>query len=216
MPEKVDYTQLPNATIKRLPQYYRLFKRFVDDKITRTNSREISEEMGVDAATVRRDFSLFGELGRRGYGYETNTMRDFFAFILGNEVDVNIAIVGLGNLGSALLHYPFQRRNKLRITQGYDVAGHPLVGTTTENEIPIYDIQTLGNHLQEADIHTAILAVNTDHAQEAADKLVAAGVKGILNFTPVLLQVPASVYVQSIDLTKELQTLIFFMNNNPA
>ncbi|MDR0298804.1 MAG: redox-sensing transcriptional repressor Rex [Streptococcaceae bacterium] len=214
MSEKEYYTDLPKATVKRLPQYYRLFKRLVDEKTLRTNSREISEEIGVDSATVRRDFSLFGELGRRGYGYDSLALRDFFANLLGNEVATNIVLVGVGNLGRALLNYPFQRRNKLHIVQAFDIAENPLVGTKTESGIPIFDIVDLKEKISESDVRTAILSVDTPHAQKVTDMLVGAGIHGILNFTPVFLQVPDNVVIQSIDLTKELQTLIFFMNNS--
>lgn len=213
MTEKPTINTLPKATIKRLPQYYRLFKQFTEEKHDRTNSKEISENIGVDAATIRRDFSLFGDLGRRGYGYDTDVMRNFFANLLGNERDTFIALIGVGNLGHALLNYPFQRRNHLHISQAYEIASHPMVGKTSDAGVPVYDIKDLKKNLTQADIHTAILSVGTDHAQEVTDTLVAAGIKGILNFTPTFLQVPDEVYVQSIDLTKELQTLIFFMNN---
>lgn len=214
MPDKESYTDLPKATVKRLPQYYRLFKRLVEENIMRTNSREISEEIGVDSATVRRDFSLFGELGRRGYGYDSLALRDFFANLLGNETATHIALVGVGNLGRALLNYPFQRRNKLHIVQAFDIPENPLVGSKNEAGIPIYDISEMKKQVQKKKIRTAILSVDTIHAQEVASMLVDAGIKGILNFTPVYLQVPEDIVVQSIDLTKELQTLIFFMNHN--
>lgn len=211
--KNVNYRELPKATIDRLPQYYRLFKQFVDRGIARTNSKEIADIMGVDPATVRRDFSLFGELGRRGYGYKTESLRDFFAEILGNESDTNVAIVGVGNLGHALLNYPFQRRNRIKISQGFDLPSNPLVGKNADNGIPVRDIKDLKKHIQADKIQTVILAVSTTSAQEVAEQLVEAGVHGILNFTPVHLDLPEDVYVQSIDLTKELQTLIFFMRN---
>ena len=88
----------PKATAKRLPQYYRLFKSLVEENVTRTNSQLISEKIGVDAATIRRDFSLFGELGRRGYGYETKVLRDFFGELLGQDQETHIALIGVGNL----------------------------------------------------------------------------------------------------------------------
>ncbi|GAB2027423.1 redox-sensing transcriptional repressor Rex [Lactovum odontotermitis] len=205
---------LPKATIKRLPQYYRLFKSLVDEKTMRTNSRQISEKIGVDSATVRRDFSLFGELGRRGYGYDSLALRDFFANLLGNDSATDIVLVGVGNLGRALLNYPFQRRNKLRIVQAYDVPDNPLVGTESTSGISILDISDLKENIRQAKIETAILSVDTEHSQDVADKLVEAGIHGILNFTPVFLKVPDNVFVQSIDLTKELQTLIFFMKHS--
>jgi len=206
-------TQLPRATAKRLPRYYRLFKRLVEENTERTSSKQISEIIGVDSATIRRDFSLFGELGRRGYGYDTKELRDFFGQLLGNETDTNIVLIGIGNLGRALLNYPFHKRNKIHITQAYDVAGNPLVGTRTESGIPIYNITDLKKNLTTTDIKTAILSVNTESAQEVAELLVDAGIKGILNFTPFRLSLPSDVTIQTIDLTKELQTLIFFMNH---
>ncbi|GAA3253912.1 Redox-sensitive transcriptional regulator (AT-rich DNA-binding protein) [Lactococcus lactis subsp. lactis] len=202
---------LPKATAKRLPQYYRLFKSLVEENVTRTNSQLISEKIGVDAATIRRDFSLFGELGRRGYGYETKVLRDFFGELLGQDQETHIALIGVGNLGRALLHYQFQDRNKMRITQAYDISGNPLVGTQTDDGIPIYNISDLEKNVKKSDIKTAILSVRKENAQEVVDTLVKAGIKGFLNFAPIRLKVPSDVVVQSIDLTKELQTLLFFM-----
>ncbi|OFI46776.1 redox-sensing transcriptional repressor Rex [Floricoccus penangensis] len=204
---------LPKATAKRLPAYYRLFKKLYNDNVERTNSQQIAENLGVDSATVRRDFSYFGELGRRGYGYETKTLRDFFSELLNDGQETNIALVGVGNLGRALIHYRFHERNKMRITQAYDVAGNPLVGTTTDDNIPIYNISDIKKNLANDDIETAILSVQSQHAQEATDILVDAGIKGILNFTPQRLSVPDDVVIQSVDLTSELQTLLFFMKN---
>lgn len=203
---------LPNATAKRLPQYYRLFKNLVDENVTRTNSTIISEKIGVDAATIRRDFSLFGELGRRGYGYETLALRDFFADLLGQDQETHIALVGVGNLGRALINYSFHDRNKMRITQAYDVAGNTYVGTKTNDGIPIYNISDLEKNIKNSDIKTAIVSVPKENAQEVADLLVSSGIKGILNFAPIRLHTPDDVVIQSIDLTKELQTLLFFMN----
>ncbi|WEV60174.1 redox-sensing transcriptional repressor Rex [Streptococcaceae bacterium ESL0729] len=204
---------LPKATAKRLPAYYRLFKKLYNGNIERTNSRQIADSLGVDSATVRRDFSYFGELGRRGYGYETKVLRDFFAELLNDGQETNIALVGVGNLGRALIHYRFHDRNKMRITQAYDIAGNPLVGTTTDDGIPIYNISDIKKNLEKDGIETAILSVQSEKAQEAANLLIDAGIKGILNFAPRRLEVPDDVIVQSVDLTSELQTLLFFMRN---
>lgn len=204
---------LPKATAKRLPQYYRIFKQLVADKVERTNSQAIAAKLGVDSATVRRDFSLFGELGRRGYGYDTTTLRNFFSDLLGDSAETDIALVGVGNLGRALINYRFHDRNKMRITQAYDIAGNPLVGTTTDDGIPVYNISDIKKNLPESHIKTAIISVQSDRAQEVADILIDAGIKGILNFTPGRLHVPDDITVQSIDLTSELQTLLFFMND---
>lgn len=208
--------ELPKATAKRLPQYYRIFKQLVADKVDRTNSQEIAKKLGVDSATVRRDFSLFGELGRRGYGYDTVALRNFFSNLLGDSAETNIALVGVGNLGRALIHYRFHDRNKMRITQAYDVAGNPLVGTKTEDGVPVYNISDIKKNLADTNIETAIISVQSDSAQEVADILIDAGIKGILNFTPRRLEVSDDITVQSVDLTSELQTLLFFMQDKKA
>ena len=208
--------ELPKATAKRLPQYYRIFKQLVADKVDRTNSQEIAKKLGVDSATVRRDFSLFGELGRRGYGYDTVALRNFFSNLLGDSAETNIALVGVGNLGRALIHYRFHDRNKMRITQAYDVAGNPLVGTKTEDGVPVYNISDIKKNLADTNIETAIISVQSDSAQEVADILIDAGIKGILNFTQRRLEVSDDITVQSVDLTSELQTLLFFMQDKKA
>ena len=138
---------------------------------------------------------------------------DFFGNLLGDSAETNIALVGVGNLGRALINYRFHDRNKMRITQAYDVAGNPLVGTKTDDGIPIYNISDIQKNLADANIETAIISVQSDRAQEVADLLIEAGIKGILNFTPRRLQVPENITVQSVDLTSELQTLLFFMQD---
>jgi redox-sensing transcriptional repressor len=140
-------------------------------------------------------------------------LRDFFSELLGDSADTNIALVGVGNLGRALINYRFHERNKMRITQAYDVAGNPLVGTKTDDGIPIYNISDIKKNLESSNIETAIISVQTDRAQEVANVLIEAGIKGILNFTPGRLEVPDDITVQSVDLTSELQTLLFFMND---
>ncbi|EGJ26562.1 redox-sensing transcriptional repressor Rex [Streptococcus porcinus] len=203
---------IPKATAKRLSLYYRIFKRFYADQIEKASSKQIADAMGIDSATVRRDFSYFGELGRRGFGYDVSKLMNFFADLLNDHSTTNVLIVGCGNIGRALLHYRFHDRNKMQISMGFDVDSHPMVGTNTADGIPIYGMSTLKEHVEKTDIETAILTVPSVQAQEVADQLIAAGIKGILSFSPVHLQVPADVIVQYVDLTSELQTLLYFMN----
>jgi redox-sensing transcriptional repressor len=212
--KKQDYSDLPKATARRLPQYYRTFKKLVSEGTARVNSQGIADLLGIESATVRRDFSYFGELGRRGYGYDTRQLRQFFADLLGDDQETGIALIGVGNLGRALINYRFHDRNQLAIKQAYDIPENPLVGTSSKDGIPVYDIDDLDVHLKDDDIKTAILSVQSEKAQEVTDELVAAGIKGILNFTPRKLKVPEDVVVQSVDLTSELQTLLFFMNQH--
>lgn len=208
--KKEKNTTIPRATAKRLSLYYRIFKRFHAGNIEKASSKEIAEAIGIDAATVRRDFSYFGELGRRGFGYDVKKLMDFFAEILNDNSITNVMLIGVGNMGRALLHYRFHERNKMRIVMAFEADDHPAVGTIDEN-IPIYGISDIKEKNAEAKAQTAILTVPSNKAQEVADLLVKAGIKGILSFSPVNLSLPKDVVVQYVDLTSELQTLLYFM-----
>ena len=202
---------IPKATAKRLSLYYRIFKRFHAEKIERANSKQIAEAIGIDSATVRRDFSYFGELGRRGFGYDVNKLMTFFAELLNDNATTKVLLVGVGNVGRALLHYRFQERNRMQLVMAFDTDDNELVGTQTEDKIPIYGISQIKDKIAQEDIKTAILTVPSVKAQEVADLLVDAGIEGILCFSPVNLNLPRHVVVQYVDLTSELQTLLYFM-----
>ena len=207
-------TTIPRATAKRLSLYYRIFKRFNAEKIEKANSKQIAEAIGIDSATVRRDFSYFGELGRRGFGYDVKKLMNFFADLLNDNAITNVMIVGVGNMGRALLHYRFHERNKMKVVMAFDTDDHPEVGSTTSDGIPIYGISQIKEKIQSGNVQTAILTVPSVTAQEVASILVQAGVKGILCFSPVNLSLPKDVVVQYVDLTSELQTLLYFMRKN--
>jgi len=204
-------TTIPRATAKRLSLYYRIFKRFNAEKIEKANSKQIAEAIGIDSATVRRDFSYFGELGRRGFGYDVKKLMNFFADLLNDNAITNVMIVGVGNMGRALLHYRFHERNKMKVVMAFDIDDHPEVGSTTSDGIPIYGISQIKEKIQSGNVQTAILTVPSVKAQEVASILVQAGVKGILCFSPVNLSLPKDVVVQYVDLTSELQTLLSFL-----
>ena len=205
---------IPRATAKRLSLYYRIFKRFNAENIEKANSKQIAEAIGIDSATVRRDFSYFGELGRRGFGYDVKKLMNFFANLLNDNSITNVMIVGVGNMGRALLHYRFHERNKMKIVMAFDTDDYSDVGTTTNDGIPIYGISQIKEKVQEGNVKTAILTVPSVKAQEVASVLVDAGIKGILCFAPVHLSVPKDVVVQYVDLTSELQTLLYFMRKD--
>lgn len=203
---------IPKATAKRLSLYYRIFKRFHSENIEKASSKQIASAIGIDSATVRRDFSYFGELGRRGFGYDVKKLMNFFADILNDTSTTNVLLVGVGNIGRALLHYRFHERNKMKITMAFDTDDNEQVGERTADGVPIYGISSIKDKLVGTDVKTAILTVPSSKAQEVADTLVEAGIKGILCFSPVHLSLPKGVVAQYVDLTSELQTLLYFMN----
>ena len=137
---------------------------------------------------------------------------NFFADILNDTSTTNVLLVGVGNIGRALLHYRFHERNKMRIAMAFDTDDNELVGSKTVDGIPVYGISDIKAKIQGTDIQTAILTVPSNAAQEVTDRLVEAGIKGILSFSPRHLSLPKGIVAQYVDLTSELQTLLYFMN----
>ncbi|UQS82441.1 redox-sensing transcriptional repressor Rex [Bombilactobacillus folatiphilus] len=203
--------QIPNATIKRLPLYYRYFQFLNDSKRDKISSSELAKAVQVDSATIRRDFSYFGSLGKRGYGYEIAPMLEFFKELLNQSQTTKVALVGVGNLGSALLNYNFSQTNNIQITAAFD--NNPSLINTVVNGVRVYNVDDLATELTTQEIDVVILSVPVASAQKVADQLVEAGVKGILNFTPIRVATPDTVRVHNVDLANELQTLIYFLNN---
>ncbi len=206
-----DQVKIPRATLKRLPLYYRFVSSLKSKGIDRVNSKAISDALQIDSATIRRDFSYFDELGKKGYGYNIDSLLDFFKSELSESDMIKIAIVGVGNLGKALLTYNFSIHDDMTITEAFDVK-EDVIGQKIGNVI-VKDNDELVTTLKKEEIDVVILTTPERVAQKVTDELVQAGVKGILNFTPGRINTPSDVQVHQIDLGIELQSLLFFMKN---
>jgi redox-sensing transcriptional repressor len=177
----------------------------------KVSSTELSEAVQVDSATIRRDFSYFGELGKRGYGYDVQDLMQFFAKTLNDDQMTNVALIGVGNLGSALLKYKFHQSNSIRVSAAFDV-NPDIVGRIVDG-IPVYPMTDMKEQIAIQQIDIAILTVPAQRSQDVVNELVEAGIKGILNFTPARITAPSDVLIQNVDLTNELQTLIYFLHS---
>ncbi|WP_435739273.1 redox-sensing transcriptional repressor Rex [Enterococcus faecalis] len=203
---------IPKATARRLPLYYRYLRMLHDTGKNKVSSTELSEAVQVDSATIRRDFSYFSELGKRGYGYDVENLMNFFAKTLNEDELTNVALIGVGNLGSALLKYKFHQSNSIRVSCAFDV-NEDIVGRIVDG-IPVYPMEDMMEQIRVQQIEVAILTIPARKAQEVVNKLAEAGVKGILNFTAARLVAPPEVLIQNVDLTNELQTLIYFLHHD--
>ncbi|OAO76618.1 Redox-sensitive transcriptional regulator (AT-rich DNA-binding protein) [Anoxybacillus flavithermus] len=201
--------KIPQATAKRLPLYYRFLKNLHASGKQRVSSAELSEAVKVDSATIRRDFSYFGALGKKGYGYNVNYLLSFFRKTLDQDETTEVALFGVGNLGTAFLNYNFSKNNNTKIVMAFDVDPDK-VGTEVGG-VPVYHLDELEEKLGE--ITVAILTVPAQVAQLITDRLVQKGIKGILNFTPARLHVPEHIRVHHIDLAVELQSLVYFLKH---
>ncbi|WP_251943914.1 redox-sensing transcriptional repressor Rex [Staphylococcus sp. Marseille-Q5304] len=202
---------IPRATLKRLPLYYRFVHTLKEKGIDRVNSKMISEGLNIDSATIRRDFSYFGELGKKGYGYNIDSLLHFFKHEISDDEEIKIALVGVGNLGKALLTYNFSIHDDMTITEAFDIREN-IIGTQIGNVV-VKSYDQISDILMQGNIDVVILTTTEDAAQKVVDNLVDLGVKGILNFTPRRVTTPEDVQVQHIDLGIELLSLLFFMKN---
>ncbi|PTX58836.1 redox-sensing transcriptional repressor [Melghirimyces profundicolus] len=205
--------KIPQVTAKRLPLYYRYLEKLHAIGKKRVSSAQLSDALQIDPATIRRDFSYLGELGKKGYGYNVNYLLQFLRDFLRQDEVTNVVLVGVGHLGTALLGYNFYRSHNTKIVAGFDTDPRK-VGTEVDG-IPVYSMDRFAEVRQLHGVEVAILTVPASVAQATTDQIVDAGIRGILNFTPARLTVPRGVRMHNIDLTIELQTLIYFLKNFP-
>ena len=204
--------KIPRVAAKRLPLYYRYFEKLHILGVPRVSSTQISKELQIDSATIRRDLSYLGELGRKGYGYSVNYLFNFLREFLKHDRMTNVVVVGTGNLGRAILQYNYYRSRNTNVVAAFD--NDPAVINRELDGVPIYCVDRLEEIIETYEVEIAILTVPSEVAQEITDRLVAAGVKGILNMTPIVLVVPDEVLMHNVDLTLELQTLIYYIKND--
>lgn len=207
-PEKV-----PTATISRLVTYLRILTQLEQQGISKSSSEHLAEEAHVSAFQVRKDLAYFGRFGTRGEGYKVFTLRRELGRILGLTRSWGAALVGAGRLGQALAHYPnFNHENfNFHLKACFDIdpakIGQEIAGYRVAHP------DSLPQVVREKGIDIGLLTVPQEHAQDAADALVRAGIKGILNFAPTVIEVPKDVHVEAVDFLAGLSRLSFYIQN---
>lgn len=199
--------RIPKPTVKRLGLYLRELEHRAEHQPATISSAQLGEALGLTDAQVRKDLAYFGQFGHPGIGYQVGELVKALRRIFGTDRTWNTALVGAGNLGRALISYGGWKKRGFEIVAVFD-ANASIVGDRIENQRvrPMKDLKKL---VHQRDIQLAMLAVPTSSAQEAATALIDAGVKGILNFAPVRLEVRDAVSVSSVDLAHALEQLAF-------
>lgn len=177
---------IPSATISRLVTYLRILEKLEQAGVNRTSSNHLAEEAQVSAFQVRKDLAYFGRFGTRGMGYTVNVLKRELRRVLGLNRPWNVVILGMGRLGQAIANYPGASDYEFSFVGLFDVDVQK-VGQMVR-ELPIQHTSSLTEFVQHKPVDMGFLAVPLDKAQEAAQQLVDAGVKGILNFAPVVIQ----------------------------
>jgi redox-sensing transcriptional repressor len=206
--------RIPEATVARLPVYYRALLEAADQQVATISSERLAELAGVNAAKVRKDLSYLGSYGTRGVGYDVDYLLHEISRELGLTRDWPVAIVGIGNLGRALANYRGFGARGFRIVALVD-ADPDLVGKEV-GDLTIEPIAGLARIVEERKITIGMIATPAPVAQEVADQLVEAGVRSILNFAPAVLTVPSGVSIRKVDLAIELQILSFYQLRKSA
>lgn len=202
---------IPEATVARLPVYHRVLTAVAEQGTVTVSSEELASACGVTSAKLRKDLSYLGSYGTRGVGYDVTFLTYQIARELGLTNPWGVVVVGMGNLGRALVSY------RGFATRGFTVVGlidsHPdVVGTAiqvADRELTVRPPEELIDVVADNDAHIGVVTTPADAAQDVADRLVRAGIRSIVNFAPVVLNVPGDVEVRKVDLAVELQVLAF-------
>jgi redox-sensing transcriptional repressor len=201
--------KIPDIIIGRLPIYLRALQRMADSGLKTTSSQELGELVGVSAAQIRKDISQFGEFGKQGTGYSITYLLDKLRGILKVDHIWDVALVGAGDMGHALAHYQGFVNRGFKIVMVFDNE-KTKIGQKI-GDFVIEDSANLVEKIKAAGIKVAMLTVPASAAQSVADKLVQAGVKAILNYAPISINVPNHVKVQYIDPATHLQRMTYYL-----
>src|SRR2546423_6181714 len=205
--------KIPEMTIRRLSIYTRCLLQLEEDGVKTISSQELAERFNLNSAQVRKDLAYFGEFGVRGIGYYVAGLRAELQRILGLDREWSVALVGLGNLGSALFHYKGFARQGFRIAVVID-DDPAKIGREIEG-VPIVAGRDMAREIKARSVQIAIVAVPPESAQSVTEQLVAAGIKARLNFAPTRLRVGRDVRLKNVDLSIELETLSFYLAKGP-
>ena len=201
--------KIPEMTIRRLSVYTRCLLQLEEDGVRTVSSQELADRFNLNSAQVRKDLAYFGEFGVRGIGYYVAGLKTELQRILGLDREWAVALVGFGNLGSALFHYKGFSRQGFRIAVIID--DDPAKTGREVDSVPIVSSRDMARELKARSIQVAIVAVPVESAQAVTDQLVAAGIKAVLNFAPTRLRVGREVRLKNVDLSIELETLSFYL-----
>jgi len=200
---------IPNIVVGRLPIYLRALQRMAQEGRRVTSSQEIGERLGISAAQIRKDLSQFGEFGKQGTGYNIEYLSDQLQTILKVDRVWDVAVIGAGDIGSALARYNGLSDRGFRVRMVFD-SDSDKVGNQL-GEFTIRDAADLVEELRAAKIKVVIISVPASAAQVVADECVKAGVSAILNYAPISLNVPPDVRVQHIDPVTHLQHMTYYL-----
>ena len=203
--------EVPDVVVSRLPQYVRTLSQLLAEGVQIANSQQLGDKLQITPAQIRKDLSYFGRFGKQGRGYNVDHLLEELKQILGLTVTWNVAVVGVGRLGRAILNYPGFSPDGFQLVAALDdnpeVVGRDVGGLTVQ------PVDQLGEVIDRYNVSIAIVAVPIAYTQKVVDRLVDCGIKAILNYAPIMPQVPDDVSVRSIDPLLSLQSMTYYLAN---
>lgn len=204
-----DVSKIPQPTIERMSTYLQCVRGLISEGILMASSSEIAQRTGINAAQLRKDLSYFGEFGTPGLGYDVAALEAHLSRIMGLDSAHEVLLVGAGNLGTALSSYVGWAQRGFHIVAVFDADANKVGGELAGCKIqPVEEIVKANGKLKA---EMGVVAVPREAAQEVVDKLVAAGVRAILNFAPVTILVRPGIAVRNVDLTSQLEVLSYYL-----
>lgn len=198
---------IPRKSIYRLSIYQRCLSKLRENSVDTVSSEALAKAAGVKPTQLRKDLAYFGQFGTRGLGYNVDILSSTISEVLGHNRLQPVILVGVGNLGSALLRYGGFRKEGFEVVAAFDLAPK----RQPDLNIPILNIADVAEFIRTNQVKMAILAVPASAAQIVTNQMVEAGIQAILNFSPSVLDVPENVVVNSVDLAVELENLSYFI-----
>lgn len=207
--KKNNRPEIPRKAIYRLSVYFRGLQRLKANGIQTVSSEALAKAAGVKPTQLRKDLTYFGQFGTRGLGYDVEQLSQMISDLLGTTRLQPVILVGVGNLGLALLTYRGFAKEGFEIVAAFDV------DTTRKRgkglPVPVYSMDKMAEVIASQNVKMAILAVPVSAAQEVANSLIESGITGILNFAPIVLHTPEEVTVNNVNLAIELENLSYFV-----
>lgn len=205
MPNRID---IPRKSIYRLSIYQRCLQRLKENGVDTVSSEALAKAAGVKSTQLRKDLTYFGQFGTRGLGYNVEQLAKTIGDVLGHNRLQPVILVGVGNLGAALLRYGGFRKEGFEIVAAFDAQPNP---SRVSESVRVYGMDKLTPFVKQHHVKMAILTVPVVAAQGVTNHMVEAGIQAVLNFSPTVLEVPEHVVVNSVDLAVELENLSYFI-----
>jgi len=197
----------PTPAVQRLSLYLRTLEQLAGQGVEKVSSRQLATFLHITAAQVRKDLGYFGQFGRPGVGYRVGPLTEHLRRILGTDRTCRVVVVGAGDLGRALLRHRGFRRKGFELVAAFDIS--PAKVGRQIGQVTVRHLDDLDEIVRRQDVKLAVIATPPEAAQDVADRLCRAGIKGILNFAPTTLEIPPSVAVGPVDLAATLEQLSF-------